>query len=220
MKIIIALIFCLISPTMALAKPATACHCFKDRSFVPAYPGKADPYLLATTQNSFLASVFGIDKKEIVRAKMEGASGNLLWIACFVAKIVGVNADTLMAERKTAGSWKVVLKKSKIDLSKSGSHFKKAIASDASDDVLASVIVDQMLIDRLGAKAQEVNKLRSKGANSKEVILSTFLSLRSRRAASDYYNSVTTGQSTWDAHLNSLGIKPKDVGLEISKMVK
>lgn len=220
MRIIITLLYCLLSSSIVLAAQTKACHCFKDRSFDAANPGKVDPYILATTQNSFLALVFGIDKKEVVSSKMAGVSGNDLWIAHFAAKKGGINADIMMSARKSIGSWKAVLSQQKVELSKLGPDFKRAVSADASDETLAAIVADKMLIERLAAKPAEVKKLRINGATTKEVILSTFLSLRSGRAASEYYNTVNTGRSTWDIHLNSLAIKAEDVGLEIKKMIK
>ena len=57
------LMISLMLPLPALAIPAITCHCFTDRSFNPAKPALADPYFLATTQNSFFAAIFNVDKK-------------------------------------------------------------------------------------------------------------------------------------------------------------
>ena len=109
MKKLLMLLCFLILPAPVLAAPTTACHCFKDRSFDPANPGKSDEYLLATTQNSFLAAVFNIDKKYVVKTKMSGGSGTDLWIAHFLAQKTGINAQELISDRRTAGSWKSVI---------------------------------------------------------------------------------------------------------------
>jgi len=99
MKIIIILFLCLFYSSTAFSVQVKGCHCFQNRSFDAANPEKVDPYLLATTQNSFLATVFGIYKREIVKAKMGGTSGDDLWIAYFVATKTDTDVKSLMSAR-------------------------------------------------------------------------------------------------------------------------
>jgi hypothetical protein len=220
MKKLVMLLCFLILPAPVLAAPTIACHCFKDRSFDPANPGKSDEYLLATTQNSFLAAVFNIDKKYVVKTKMSGGSGTDLWIAHFLAQKTGINAQKLISDRRTAGSWKSVVSQNKIDFSTLGEKFKTALAAGAADERLAAVIADQMLVARFNTKPAEIKKLRESGATTKEVILSAFLSLKSGRNAFEYYDSVAKGRRTWDTHLNSVGITANLVGTEINRIIK
>jgi len=217
MKKLVMLLCFLILPAPVLAAPTNVCHCFKDRSFDPANPGKSDEYLLATTQNSFLAAVFNIDKKYVVKTKMSGGSGTDLWIAHFLAQKTGINAQKLISDRRTAGSWKSVVSQNKIEVSSLGQQFKTALTAGVADELLAGIIADQMLVARFNTKPAEIKKLRDSGATTKEVILSAFLSLKSGRNAFEYYDSVAKGRRTWDTHLNSLGITAKEVELEIKK---
>jgi len=220
MKKLVMLLCFLILPVPVLAAPTTACHCFKDRSFDPANPGRSDEYLLATTQNSFLAAVFNIDKKYVVKTKMSGGSGTDLWIAHFLAQKTGINAQKLISDRRTAGSWKSVVAQNKIEFSILGEEFKTALTAGVPDELLAAVIVDQMLVTHLNAKQSELKKLRDSGATTKEVILAVFLSLKSGRNALEYYSSVSKGRRTWDTHLNSVGITANLVGTEINRIIK
>jgi hypothetical protein len=220
MKKLLMLLCFLILSAPALAAPTTACHCFKDRSFDPANPGKSDEYLLATTQNSFLAAVFNIDKKYVVKTKMSGGSGTDLWIAHFLAQKTGMDAQILMSDRKAGGSWKSVVSQKKIEVSSLGHPFQKALTADAADELLAAVIADQMLVARFNTKPAEIKKLRDSGATTKEVILAAFLSLKSERNALEYYASVAKGRRTWDTHLNSIGITANLVGTEINRIIK
>lgn len=57
-----------IQATFAQAMP---CHCFPTRTFDPAKPAAADSYFLATSHNSFMAVVFGQEKKDVVLAKQK-----------------------------------------------------------------------------------------------------------------------------------------------------
>lgn len=219
MKIItISFLFLFYSST-AFAVQVKGCHCFKDRAFDSAKPEKVDPYLLATTQNSFLATVFGIHKKDIVKAKMGGASGDDLWIAYFVAAKTDADVKSLMSVRGTSESWKAVLLKNKVSLQILGTCFSTAFTKDSSDKNLSASVVDQMIIDRFGTKEAEVNKLRIKGATNKEIIMSIFLSLRSQRTSFEYYDTVKAGKSTWGSSLNSLGIIANNMESEIKKIV-
>ena len=73
------MVFCslcmvLLLPLSTPAAPAITCHCFTDRSYDPSRPTLADPYFLATTQNSFFAALFTADKKMIVMKKQSGSS--------------------------------------------------------------------------------------------------------------------------------------------------
>jgi len=217
-KLFVSLIICLICYSSAFAETAITCHCFRDRSFNAANPDKVDAYLLATTQNSFLASVFGIHKKKIVSAKMSGTSGEDLWIAYFVANKARVDFDNLMASRKKNKSpWKAILPQQEIVAPRLGRKFNKALTADEPDTILSAVIVDQMLVERLGAKKEDIKRLRKQGASTKEVILAIIFSLQSGRPASEFYTTVKSGQITWGNHLNSLGLKAKEMESVVKK---
>ena len=68
-----------------------------------------------------------------------------------------------------------------------------------------------MLAKQLGAGADALKYLRAKGASSKKVILSTIFSLRSGRAADEFYHTVKSGKITWGDHLNVSGRQAKDM---------
>ena len=70
---IAALVILITLPIPVVAMPAITCHCFKDRSYDAARPAAADPYFLATTQNSCFAIVFNTDKKNIMMKKQQGS---------------------------------------------------------------------------------------------------------------------------------------------------
>jgi hypothetical protein len=151
---------------------------------------------------------------------MSGTSGDDLWIACFVSAQTGIDMKNLMSARSTSGSWKAAMVKSKINFQLLGTRLQEGLAKDSSDGKLSAGIVDRMVIDRFGVKETDVNKLRLKGAANKEIILSIFLSLRSKRTSSEYYDTVKAGKSTWGSLLNSLGIEAKNMTSEINKMIK
>ena len=98
-------------PLVFLAAPAAqavstpSCHCFRDRSFDPERPSAADPYLLATTQNTLFSLVFEVPKKSVVQAKMTGTTGANLWVAYWVAARSGLRAEDLLEARRGSNGW-------------------------------------------------------------------------------------------------------------------
>ena len=76
-------------PVAGRAAPATACHCYQDRSFDPARPAAADPYILATTRSSLLSAAFGVDKRSLVSAVMTGTAAEDLWVASWAGARTG-----------------------------------------------------------------------------------------------------------------------------------
>jgi len=96
-------------PATSRAIPAITCHCFTERTYDPKKPTAVDPYLLATTQNSFLAAAFAVEKKTIVLKKQAGAAADDLWIAYWLAAKTGRDVEKLLQERKGKGSWRQVV---------------------------------------------------------------------------------------------------------------
>jgi len=216
----IILFLCITSYSTAFAKPAITCHCFKDRSFDAENPGKVDEYLLATTQNSFLASVSDISKKEIVGSKMTGTHEDELSIACFVASRTRFNFDTLISERKKHnGSWKTTLTHLKIGVAQLDSLFTTALTNGEPDPTLAAIATDQLVTEHLGTKKDIIKKLREQGASTKEIILSSFFSVLSGRPAYEFYKSVKSGRISWGSHMNSLGIEANKTEAAMKKIL-
>jgi hypothetical protein len=136
----------LLLPLSSPAAQAIACHCFTDRSFDPSRPAAADPYFLATTQNSFFAAFFKIDIKSLVMKKQSGASADDLWIAYWIASRSGLAAESLLAEKGNKGSWQEVLLPKRISSSSFGERFTGELAAGASSARLAQEIVGDILV--------------------------------------------------------------------------
>lgn len=77
---LLALLF-LAAPLPVAANPTISCHCFQDRSYNPRQPAAIDPYLLATTQNSLIAAVYQVPKRDLVRSKMTGTPNDEIWVS-------------------------------------------------------------------------------------------------------------------------------------------
>src|SRR5512136_2337719 len=133
----------------ARAAPTVDCHCFQDRTWDPAAPASADPYVLATTRSSLLSASFGVGKGNLVRTVMAGVPADDLWIAYWAGARAGRDPDTLLAAREKRGSWKRALAGAK----GLGPTFDAALASGAADAALSAVAVDDVLLGRLHANA-------------------------------------------------------------------
>ncbi len=117
----------LLFPVPVMAIPAITCHCFTDRSYDPVRPAAADPYFLATTQNSFFAIVFNADRKSIVMKKQQGASSDDLWIAYWVASKSGISPETLLQSKQGKDMWKDVITPLRLATKPLGAGFSAAL---------------------------------------------------------------------------------------------
>lgn len=145
LKPLLFLLFCLVA-LPAQAGPAMFCHCFQDRSFDPQRAAAGDPYFLATTQNSLLAASFKLSKKDVVRAKMSGTSGEDLWISNFLAARSGQSADQWMTARSSAVSWVKAVTSGNLAASVLGPKVAKAVKDGVTDEALARAVVEDLVV--------------------------------------------------------------------------
>ena len=193
------------SVTPAAAVSGVGCHCFRDRSFDAANPSAVDPYLLASTQNSLLSAVFGISKKDVVRAKMTGADGDQLWVSQYLAGRVGHSADELLKARSRDGSWSGALHTL-------GDELPPALRNvPQGDSSLAAAVVDAVLILRLGSKPPTLQHLRAAGASNAEVIAAVYLGLRAGRDPKELLGLVRSGATSWGSVLDATGLSPDQI---------
>lgn len=219
MRILCSLLLVLLWTGPTLALPAISCHCFQDRSFDPQRPAAADPYLLATTQNSFFAAVFGLEKKEVVRAKMAGSSAVALWVSRFVAERGGISVATVERARGKQPDWKATLAALAVPLQCLGPGFAAAITRPGTSEALAGAAVDTTLTARLGADPAELERLRTAGASNAETILAVFLARESGRPASSLWTEVAVGRKTWGELLTTLGISGAAIEGEVRRLL-
>jgi hypothetical protein len=219
MKAVVSFILLLALSTPALATPAISCHCFTDRSFDAARPDAADPYFLASTQNSFLAAAFDINKKEIVKARMSGASEEDLWIGHFVTTRSGRTHAEVTDARKQSPTWSEALSLLNPDVDLLGSRFVTALEG-ASETDMATAAADEVLTTRLRVAPEVLAELRTTGASTREAIISLFLSRRADHPALAFFTEVQAGNKTWGQLLDGLGIEPGMIEGEIRKMLQ
>jgi hypothetical protein len=206
----IAILVLLLTAAPALANSVIQCHCFQDRSLDPSQPSKVDPYLLATTQNSFLASTFGVSRSQVVRKRMSGTPAEELWIAYSLGEKTGTHPDTLQGARRAEGSWKGVLVKGGHNPDSFGALIAAALQS-GSDQTLADAIADETVSRHLKIERSELEELRTRGASTQEVVLAAFLSERAGRPAVAIWSEVNGGETSW-------GLVASNLGVELNKM--
>ena len=206
--------------SVATAQSAISCHCFQDRSFNAEMPEKVDPYLLATAQNSFIAEVFGIEKRGIVQAKMQGADSDLIWISNFLTSITGEDVSVITHRLTKGWSGKELIAELKLDPESMAPNIWLSLIKDnkGSNKILTQSIVDDAVVSRLGIAYPLVKKMRSAGAGNKELILSAIIAKRTGRDISDIYAGKSTNTS-WGYIANLAGIIPMDVDDLLKQMV-
>jgi len=214
----IALLMLLMLPLPALAIPAITCHCFTDRSFDPAHPTVADPYFLATTQNSFFSAAFGVEKRTIVVKKQKGVSGDDLWVAYWLATRSGADPDALLQERKTKGSWRQVAQPLPISTSR-GDRVAAALKTATTDERLAMAVVDELLLRFRFHSEAELAALRKAGAGNQELVIAAVIAAKTRQPAIQLYRAVKGGKTSWGALLQRAKIEPAGIQSVVTAMV-
>ncbi|WP_432823933.1 hypothetical protein [Trichloromonas sp.] len=214
----IALTVVFFLPVSSLAMP---CHCFTDRDYDPGQPAAADPYFLATTENSFFAVVNGMQKKDVVFAKQTpSTTAENLWVAYWLAEKTGEPTKTLMKSRFRNRSWATTL--SALEINRDGLPVATRIQLEADPDdlTLASSVIDTILEERMVISGRELQQLRTAGADNKQTIIASLLALKTERVAIEYLNEVLAGQRSWGTHLLKSGLNGNDMEAEIKRLLQ
>jgi hypothetical protein len=178
----------------ALAKSAISCHCFQDREYDPQRAEAADPYFLATTQNSLLAKLFGLSKKDVVRAKMGGADGDSLWVGHYLAQKSGRSIDEVDALFTEKDGWRGVVQQLQITPEQLTPRFMAALDDQQQ---LAMVVVDAQLLENLKLTPVQLQRLREQGADNHRAIMAVFISQSGQQEPAELFALVAAGQTSW-----------------------
>lgn len=199
-------LFFLLALTLAnasWAESTVSCHCFQERTYNPQSAYAADPYFLATTQNALLAKLFGLDKKEVVKAKMGGADGDSLWVGHDLAKKSGKTFNEIEQVFSTEKNWSSVVKQYNIDPELLGPLFMTSINDPKK---LARVVVDAQLLENLNVEMLQLQQLRAKGADNQQTVMAVFLGQLSVPQPVELLTRVQEGQSSWGHLLAEQGL--------------
>ena len=180
------------------AQSAIECHCFRERSYTPQSAAAADPYFLATAQNSLLAAVYRQDKKQLVRAKMAGRDAAQLWITHDLAARSGRQAADINQLFIKVQSWPAVIRELGLDPENLGAAY---VARWQRPAELSALIVDRHLQQVMNLSAKAVEKARKMGMTSKELIVAALLS----GDPQEPYAKVKSGAASWSRLLFEAG---------------
>jgi len=196
---ILLILLLLFLPTSVGAESTISCHCFQDRTFNHRDTAAADPYFLATTQNSFISLIYAVDKRNLVKAKMGGESGTHLWILYDVAAHSKQDYNKVDEIYHHSSDWEQVFKKLDLNRQKLGDEYWQL---SHNPELLADYIVDQQLIKYFSVTKKQIKNWREKGMNRKELILSLLL----EGDPVTLYNQVNSRMETWGKLLYNQGL--------------
>jgi hypothetical protein len=216
----LVLLLTLLLPLQSMAAPAITCHCFSDRSYDPTHPTLADPYFLATTQNSFFAAIFGCDKKSIVIKKQKGASAEDLWIAYWVAAKTGTKPEQLLHAKTENIPWEDVIASQRIATKNLGTRFSKALSAKASASKLADMVVDEIFLQHRLLSDPELATLRQSGTANQELIIATLIAVKSGKPAKEILSKVKNRAFSWGSLLHEARIDTKNLQKEFAALLK
>ncbi len=216
---LISLMLLLILPLSAMALPAITCHCFTDRAYDPTHPEAADSYFLATTQNTFFATVFSTEKKMIVKKKQQGTLMDDLWIAYWAAEKSDSSPESLLQARGAKKNWSEVFGQLGLSREILGANVSSAVKSQAPDERLAQLVVDDLFTRFRLLPEVERADLRMQGVSNPEMILATLVAAKTKQSAGQIYLEVTGGLKTWGAKIDEAKIDMSEIQKEISALL-
>lgn len=218
--LLLAVALAVVAALPAEAIPTITCHCFRDRAYDAAQPSAADPYFLATTQNTFFALAFHIDRTSVVLMKQQGVPADDLWLAYWLASRSSGDANRLLEARAQGNSWHDILKPMQLDSQQLGARLSTAVSDNEPAPQMAAAIVDQLLTGYQLLNEGKLDGLRTAGASNQEAILATFLARRTGQPAEQMLASARSGRQSWGAMLHAAGIDGKNLQQWVADTMK
>ncbi|MBI5142490.1 MAG: hypothetical protein HZA20_09950 [Nitrospirae bacterium] len=184
----------------SFAADTSACHCFQNRTYDQARKASADEYILATGFNSLLSGHFGIMKRDIIMARMNGVDGDDMLVALYAARKGGRDYGVLLDKRNAGASWQTILVQAEMPpgLSKS-----VTVAEAAGIDTVARYF---------GVGASDVATFRKSGFSLKETALLFGLARKTGRPASEFAGMSRKARKSWGEIAHEIGVEPQAVG--------
>jgi hypothetical protein len=216
---ILFLMLLFVFPLSAQAIPTINCHCFQDLSYNPAQPAAADPYFLASVQNSFFAAVFDAEKRSVVKMKRNGTSADDLWVAYWTGKQSGVSSETLLKQKQAKGEWKAVINDLNQTSASSNSQLFLALQEEAASEALAQAVVEDVFTHFQLLSQDKLQTIRKAGASNQELIIATLISRKTGNPPEKIYLDVKTGIKTWGEFVNLAQINMNDLQNEFSSIL-
>lgn len=197
-----------VSPSQAAS--TVTCHCFRDRSYDPGRKFAADDYIRATSFNTLLAVHYGIAKRSIVMAKMNGTSEADLVLSLDLSARTGRPRAEWVERRKQEGAWLPVY---------------RTVAADSTlqltnDPELAAKISRNAVAEYFGVAPSRLGRLLDAGLDLRGAVLAlTLADVTGRRAGAFAYDIVHRKQS-WGEIFHRQGLTPEEVGPLIERRKK
>ncbi len=210
------LVLLLFLPALLFAGDTGNCHCFRNRSFDPTDKYGADDYLLATSYNSLIASVFDISKGTIIMKKMKGGiNENDLIIGLYIVKKTKKPLGLLLSVRDDGGSWQQIVGAALHEKEEIKDPILTAIATGKGDTPILQRINNYMLKTRYLSTRATLAEIRSSGLNSRESNLLLALHEQTGAQLGQLLSMARQQKMSWSEIAHHFGLAPGEVGKKI-----
>ncbi len=215
--VIVFVIMCCSAISHAQNPESTSgCHCFKDRAFDPQKKFAADPYLLTTSFNSFIAVNFDLSKSQIVMMKMKGGiAPDKLLIALYISREGGVDLDVVLAVIENGGTWGQVVGSNSIKgTPQARKVFAAIVATGENQSKAAEIVTDELLKSYFSMQEADILDLRNENATGRELVLVNILSQNTKPVSSpsEILLMHSRQEKSWGEIAHYFGFTAKETG--------
>lgn len=203
-------------PGLLFAGGTGGCHCFRNRSFDPTDRYGADDYLLATSYNSLIASVFDISKGTIIMKKMKGGINESdLIIGLYIVKKTGKPLGILLSVRADGGSWQQILGAALHEKEEIKDPILTAVTAGKGDTAILQKINNYMLKTHYLCTRATLAEIRSSGLNNRESNLLLALHEQTGAQLKQLLSMAKQQKMSWSEIAHHFGLTPGGVGKKI-----